>query len=111
MSNMNDEFLEAYDEAIDDALISATPQQQQILHAESALCKVLKRFADELPAISDERFHKNFRQFDVIDHAAPEDKGGLMDMVVWNLLYPCNLFWKTRTKFFAKEESESNGSD
>ena len=109
MSSVNDDFLEKYDEAITKGLRDGSLRDNQA-HTEAALCKLLKRYSHEIPDISDERFHKTFRQIDAVDNDAPDEKGGLMDMAIWNLLYPCNLFWKVRTAFFTKEEvaDESN---
>lgn len=107
MPSVNDEFLEAYDDAITEGLRDYTLKEDQA-HTESALCKLLKRYSDEIPDISDERFHKTFRQVDAVDNDAPDEKGGLIDMAIWNLLYPCNLFWKVREKFFTKEPADGS---
>lgn len=109
MSSVNDEFLEKYDEAITEGLRDGSLRGNQA-HTESALCKLLKRYSHEIPDISDERFHKTFRQIDAVDNDALDEKGGLMDMAIWNLLYPCNLFWNLRTQFFAPKEVTDGGS-
>lgn len=111
MSTLMNEFIEFYDKQITEVLESATSRQIEQMHTESALCKLLRRYSDELPDISDERFHRSFRQIDCVDRHAPDGKGGLMDMVFWNLLYPCNLFWKSRDAFLQKGgEPEDDGS-
>lgn len=53
---------------------------------ERALFLMLDRNRHRLPAL-DGRFHKTFRQCDVLESAEE-------DVVVWNLLYDSRLFWE-----------------
>ena len=117
--NQNLEFVKQYRERLND--IAGTAQIGQ-WHAESALCHLLKRFAADIPPVQCERFHKTFRQNDVVDNDAPEWGGGCIDMAFWNLLAgDCPVFWSLQTKWtekFKKEEtstqpigSETSGAD
>ena len=68
---------------------------EEDIRLESCICFMLERYIDDIPPIECDRFHKSFRQNDVVDNDAPEGCGGKMDMVIWNLLNcHCTIFWK-----------------
>lgn len=103
--NRNREFVAMYRQRLDE-LSDSIPNSQR--HLEQALCHLLNRFADEIPPVQCDRFHKTFRQSDVIDPDAPDCAGGALDMVFWNLLAcDCKVFWKLQQKFCEQLETES----
>ena len=113
MPNRNKEFAELYREMISEAHRDKHGLTTNQIHTESALCHLIERYRNEIPPVEDEYFHKAFRQIDVImDDRAPEDASAAIDMAFWNLLYPCNLFWKAQEKFINKlKAEETDGSD
>ena len=111
MQNRNKEFVKLYNDAIIAATIdnAGNPNRESDLHLESALCHLITRFADEIPPIQEERFHKSFRQIDVVDQDAHEGLGGCLDMVFWNLLNcNCKIFWELQEEWTSnmKEKEE-----
>ena len=70
------------------------------INSERALFVLLSKHRDNLPAM-DGRFHKTFRQCDVVDD------GGTTDIVIWLLLDAARIFWELFEKHAPKEEEES----
>ena len=100
MPALQQKFIDTYAAAIDVMLqMQLTSEEQRQVHIESALYKLLKRYADQLPEIFSSSFHAEFRKTDCVDNDAPDDKGGLMDMVFWNLLQVAKLYWTTYENF------------
>ena len=113
MPNRNKEFAELYREMISAAHSGEHGLETNQIHIESALCHLIERYHEEIPPVEDDYFHKAFRQVDVIiDDRAPEEFSAAIDMAFWNLLYPCNLFWKAQKKFTDKlKDEESDASN
>jgi hypothetical protein len=102
--NRNKEFAKLYREQIDN--VAGIADRNQV-HMEYALCHLINRFAEEIPPVECDRFHKTFRQNDVLDFDAPEDCGGAMDMVFWNLLNgQCEIFWRLQGEWSEKLKAE-----
>jgi hypothetical protein len=104
--NQNTEFAKQYREKLND--IDGTALSGQ-WYAESALCHLIKRFAADIPPVQCDRFHKTFRQNDVVDNDAPEDTGGCLDMAFWNLLAgDCPVFWNLQMDWTEKMKKEGD---
>jgi len=111
----NEEFVRNYRRTLDEARAlgtkSARVEQSHLI--ESSLCLLLERYTDDILPVESERFHKSFRQNDVVDNHAPYGCGGNLDMVIWNLLNcECPIFWKLQedwVKKLAEEEVPREG--
>lgn len=64
-------------------------RSQSERNVDTALCSLLTRFKDELPAL-DGYFHKCFRQCDTVD----SQNGKYIDSAIHALLYESSLFWR-----------------
>ena len=101
--NLNKMFAKQYRNRLNDL---AGTMLSSDWHVEMALCHMLTRFAEEIPLVTSERFHKTFRQNDVVDFDAPEGTGGDLDMVFWNLLHcGCCQFWILQEAFVMQAEA------
>jgi len=107
----NEEFVRNYRKKIDEIREGMESYLSEgSIRLEACLCLMLERYIDDIPPVESERFHKSFRQNDVVDNNAPYGCGGNLDMVIWNLLNcKCPIFWEMQgewVKKLAEEEKE-----
>ena len=68
-------------------LLLLMSEDENATRTDRALYLLLCQFEDKLPEL-DDRFHKMFRQVDVIDEY-PQ-----VDMAIWHLLHESGSFWR-----------------
>lgn len=97
-----DRFVKMFDQA--------TKARQDDDPTSRALYHMVNAFRYELPDL-DGRFHKGFRQYDVLDVETSPSAGGSVDMAFWNMLNASDLFWRIYEKAQGEEKGGGDGEE